>query len=139
MMTLIVTGLCLYLYGWIRTLAVYVASVATIVTAILASVVGVGGAMLFGWEEEVRLFQTGEFLVTQFVQRDGFQLWEAYAVPVIAIADLFRVMVKFVVQVPNPISIVVMGGWLYIVYHIWWIALQFFKRNESKSTEVVVM
>lgn len=139
MLSLIIVGVCLFCFGWIKTLAVYVASIATIVTAVLAAVVGVGLPMLFGWGEEVRQFNAGDMWVTMFVSREGFMLWEALLVPLIAVLDLFRLMVTFVWKVPNPISIVVFGYWLWMMNLVWGIVLGFFiKKSSSTSRELVV-
>lgn len=118
MVYLIVIGICLYLYGAIRTLTIYFAIVVTAITLILAEAVGLGFSYLF-WPESVRAFNGGDYWVSQFVNRESFHIAEAPAVPIIFFFDLVRKGFQFCWQVPNVFSIGVFAYWWFMMYQLW--------------------
>jgi hypothetical protein len=94
-----------------------------VASLICTMVAGAGLSYLF-WSETVRAFQIGEFWSSMFVERDGFALWEAGAIPVIFFFDLIRVCVRFVWQCPNIFSIGIFACWLYMMNILWGIVLR---------------
>lgn len=118
MIGLLVVGLCILSFGMIRTFVVYVGIIATIATMILMMVSGGGLSYLF-WNEQVHAFQTGEFWASMFTERSGFDVWQAFMVPIIFVVDLLRISIKFVFFCPNIFSIGIFGYWCYLMYIMW--------------------
>lgn len=139
MVTLIIVGLCFLLYGWIRTFVLYAAIVATIITMGLMMIVGGGFSYLF-WNEQVHAFQIGEFWCDTFTSRPGFDLWQAFFVPIIFVFDMLRVTLRFLWQCPNIIAFGVFGYWCYLMYILWGhIVLPIIlPKRKSTSTNLVV-
>ncbi|MYN39182.1 hypothetical protein GTP55_07340 [Duganella sp. FT109W] len=127
MYTLILTGLMLYVYGFARTLAIYVGIILTIFTLVLEMVCGGGFTYLF-WPEWMRTFEIGEFWSSAFTERPSFQLWEAGAVPVIFAADLFRVALRLVTTRCTIFTLGFFAFWLYCMCLMWSIIFALAKR-----------
>jgi hypothetical protein len=66
--------------------------------------VGPGFSYLF-WNESVRPFHGCDYWVNTFTSRGGFDLWQAFFVPIVFFFDLLRKCFQFCWQVPNIFSI----------------------------------
>lgn len=130
MFTLVLTGVVLYLYGFVRTLATYIGIALTIATAILQMVCGAGFSFLF-WPERMRTFEIGAFWASQFAERPGFELWEAPAVPVIFLFDTFRVAFLLVTTRPNIFTVGFFAFWIYCMCLMWGLILTLLKRRKG--------
>jgi hypothetical protein len=130
MITLILTGLLLYLYGFGRTLALYIGVTLTIITAVLQMVCGGGFSFLF-WPEWMRTFEIGAFWASRFVERAGFELWEAPVVPLIFLLDVFRVNFVLVTTRPTVFTIGFFAFWLYCMYLMWGAILKILVRSKG--------
>lgn len=118
MITLIVVGICLWAFGWLRALTIYVALIASGVSLVLIEVCALSFSYLF-WNETVRQFSGSEYWVSMFISRPGFHPVEAPLIPVIFFFDLVKKGFEFCWQVPNIFSIGLFGYWWYMMYQIW--------------------
>jgi hypothetical protein len=118
MITLIVVGLCLWGWGLYKTLTVYIAIIATAVSLALVEVLGACLSYLF-WSETVRAYKIGSFMMSDFLERPGFQFWEAPVAPIIFFFDMVCKGFTFCWQCPNIFSIGLFAWWWYMVYQIW--------------------
>lgn len=134
MLTLIIIGLFLYCFGFLKTLALYIGVALTCMTVVLEMVCGFGFSYLF-WSESMRTFEIGEFWTNTFTSRDSFELWEASVVPVIFMFDMFRVAIRIVLIRPTIFTIGFFGYWLYCMSMLWGIILPLLLARNRKAVE----
>lgn len=134
MITLILIGLFLYCFGFLKTLALYIGVALTIMSIVLEMVCGFGFSYLF-WSESMRTFEIGEFWSSMFTDRAGFELWEASAVPVIFMFDMVRVAIRIVLTRPTIFTIGFFGYWLYCMNMLWGMILPILLPGNTKSTK----
>lgn len=123
MLTIFLWLLLLYFMGFARTAFLLLGCLLTIVTLVFEMVCGGGLTYLF-WPEWMRTFEIGEFWTNAFTSRATFEVWEAGAVPVIFIADLFRVAVRLVVTRCSVFTVGFFAFWLYCMFMLWSIILR---------------
>jgi len=118
MMILIIVGLCLWGWGWVRTLVIYIAVIASAVTLVFAEFVGAALSYIF-FTESVRAFHGSGYMISWFVERPGFEFWQAPIAPVLFFFDLIVKGFEFCWQCPNIFSIGLFGFWWYMMFQVW--------------------